>query len=151
MHGGVFVVQILELVVRGFLWVLWFPHLHRLMVSANKTKANINTNAISTLCLRTTRYTACCALDVLNVICTQMRHSHLSVLVGDGSRRIEEIEKISNCAFQCDCFYYYYLASITISRPDVLDDLELRMIVILHRQNLLSLTDEERDDIIYTK
>ena len=56
----------LKLVVRDFLRVLQFPpFLHRLMVSANKDKAQINvistlSNLIAELSLRTTWHTACC-------------------------------------------------------------------------------------------
>ena len=51
------------------------------------------------------------------MICTRLRPGHLSIRVGDGSRRSEEIvKKISNCAIQCDyhhhhhyyCYHYYY-------------------------------------------
>ena len=40
MHSGFCIVShIVKLVVRGFLWVLWFPLLlHQLMVSANEIK-----------------------------------------------------------------------------------------------------------------
>ena len=41
--------------------------------------------------------------------CTWLRPGHLSVHVGDSSRRCEEIvKKISNSAFECDYYYYYW-------------------------------------------
>ena len=43
---------------------------------------------------------------MLHVICTRLRPSHLSVRVGDSSRRSEEIVKILNCTFQCECYSY---------------------------------------------
>ena len=53
---------------------------------------------------------------MLHVICTRLRPGHLSVRVGDSSRRCEEIvKKISNSAFECD--YYYY---ITLISPSIL-------------------------------
>ena len=39
---------------------------------------------------------------MLDVFCTRLRPDHLSVRVGDTSRRSEEIVKIWKCAFQCD-------------------------------------------------
>ena len=44
----------------------------------------------------------------MHVICTRLRPGHLSVRVGDSSRRCEEIVKISNSAFECYYYYYYY-------------------------------------------
>ena len=64
---------------------------------------------IAELSLRTTWHTTSCswwAPDVLAVICTQLHPGHLSVRVGDSSRRDEEAVKISNCTFYCD--YYLY-------------------------------------------
>ena len=69
------------------------------------------------------RDTACCtwwALDVLHVTCTWLRPGHLSVRVGDGSRRSEEIvEKsgiaplnviiiIQGCRFSVFPFFCYF-------------------------------------------
>ena len=99
----------LKLIVRGFRRVLRFPPLlHRVMVSASNVKSEIIAvpplaNLIAELSLRNT-----CTLDVLGVFCTQLRSGHLSIRVGDSSRRSEKIVKISKCAFQCDCYYYYY-------------------------------------------
>ena len=88
---------------RGFLLVLQFPPLlYRVMVSANKIKTKINAiSALSNLIakLRVKWRTAGCtrqALDVLHVICLRLRQGHLSVRVGDSSRRREEIVKISS-------------------------------------------------------
>ena len=39
------------------------------------------------------------------MIYTGLRPGHLSVRVGDGSRHSEEIVKILNCAFYCDCYF----------------------------------------------
>ena len=49
---------------------------------------------------------------MLHVICALLRPGHLSVRVGDSSRRNEEIGKISNCAFQCDHYYHYHQKSL---------------------------------------
>ena len=47
---------------------------------------------------------------MLHVICTGLLPGHLSVRVGDSSRRSKEIVKISTCAFQCDhCYYDHHL------------------------------------------
>ena len=48
---------------------------------------------------------------MLHVICTPLWPGHLSVRVGDSSRRSEEIVKFSNCASKCD--YYYYSVQVT--------------------------------------
>ena len=47
---------------------------------------------------------------MLNVICTRLRPGDLNVRVGDGSRRIEEVVKISRIApFNAIIIYYCYL------------------------------------------
>ena len=66
---------------------------------------------IAELSLRTMWHMTCCTWwtpDVLQVICTQLRSGHLSILVGDSSRCTEEIRKISNCSFQYNYYYSYY-------------------------------------------
>ena len=78
-------------IIRGFLWVLWFPPLlHWIMVSAKKIKAKIN--AISTLSnLTVPSYHV--VHDMLQVICTPLRPGHLSICVEKNSQRSEEIVK----------------------------------------------------------
>ena len=51
---------------------------------------------------------------VLHMICTRLYPGHLSVRVGDSLRRDEEIVKISNRAFQfnCYCYYYYWVPAL---------------------------------------
>ena len=39
---------------------------------------------------------------MLDVICTDLRPGHLSLRVGNSSRRSEEIVNISDCAFQSE-------------------------------------------------
>ena len=49
--------------------------------------------------------------DVSHMICTQLHSVHLSIRVGDNSQRREEIvKKISNCAFECDNYYYIIIS-----------------------------------------
>ena len=50
---------------------------------------------------------------MLHMICTRLLLGHLNLCVGDDLQRSEEIvKKISNCAFECD--YYYYVLCILI-------------------------------------
>ena len=53
---------------------------------------------------------------MLHVICTRV-----CVGVGDGSRRSEEIVKISNCAFEWD-YYYDYDDDVDVDDDDDDDD-----------------------------
>ena len=60
------------------------------------------------------RYKGNPVVDVLHEICTRLRPCHLSVCVGDGLWRSEEIVKISNGAFECDFYYYYCCCQLYI-------------------------------------
>ena len=69
---------------------------------------------------------------MFHVICTRLRLGHVSVRVGDGSRRSEKIvNKISNCAFECCyyyyyyCYYYYYYYYYYYKRPEEFPNQEL--------------------------
>ena len=54
-------------------------------------------------------------VDVLRVICTQLRPANLILRVGDGSRHNEKIVNILNSAFQCN--YYYAKLSFVCHHP----------------------------------
>ena len=93
----------LKLVARGFLWVLRFPPLlHPFNGSANTIKLKINaistlSNLIAELSLRT-KWHVTWHLHVISARCVArdlhtIAPGHLSVRVGDSSRRCEEIVK----------------------------------------------------------
>ena len=68
----------LQLVVGGFLWILWFaPHLHRLMFSFNEIK--LEKSAVSALSKLRVERSAHLTRDMLRVICTQLLFGDLNV------------------------------------------------------------------------
>ena len=105
-------------------WVLgyfvWVSFQHAVYPSSansfsQEVKAEINviqtvSNLVAELSFRTTWHTCCLwwVPSVLHMICTGRRPGHLSVHVGDSSRRSEEPVDNSNWAFQCNYYYYYY-------------------------------------------
>ena len=72
----------LKVIVRGFLWLLWFPSLlHRWKVSAHKIKLKCDFNSFKLSRWAVPFYQV--AHCLLHTICTQLCPGHLSVFVGD--------------------------------------------------------------------
>ena len=80
----------------------FLPSFIGLMIQPTKSSANkwdfnsVKQNSWAVPSYQVARNTTCCtwsALDVFHMICTRLRLGHLSVRVGDNSRRCEEIVK----------------------------------------------------------
>ena len=77
--------------------LVWLdPEKSRRKRDSNTGSSVLEADALTTRPTYHVARNTCCtlkALDVLHVICTRLRPGHLSVCVGDGSRRSEEIVK----------------------------------------------------------